>query len=91
MEKFYITKGVYETLDMRIITYIQALIKSMEIEVDYLQVFSISGNVLIHTQEEPEYTKEYTLSKEYKDEKLFCIRTEEENNSYWTLMFAYEY
>lgn len=91
MEKFYITKGVYETLDMRIITYIQTLIKSMDIEVDYLQVFSISGNVLIHTQEIPEYTKEYALSKEYRDEKLFCIRTEEENSSYWTLMLAQEY
>ncbi len=91
MEKFYITKGVYETLDMRIITYIQTLIKSMDIEVDYLQVFSISDNVLIHTQEVPEYIKEYTLSKEYRDEKLFCIRTEEENSNYWTLMLAHEY
>ncbi|GLI57791.1 hypothetical protein PM10SUCC1_33050 [Propionigenium maris DSM 9537] len=91
MEKFYITKGVYETLDMRIITYIQTLIKSMDIEVDYLQVFSISGNVLIHTQEVPEYIKEYTLSKEYRDEKLFSIKTEEENSNYWTLMLAHEY
>ena len=27
----------------------------------------------------------------YKDGKLFCIRTDEENSSYWTLMFAHEY
>ncbi len=90
-EKFYVTKRINERLDMRLIFYIQTLIDTMEVEHDYLQVFSISGNILIHTQEEPNYQKEYRLSKKYKDDRLFCIRTDEEKGSFWTLMYASEY
>ena len=90
-EKFYVTKGINEGLDMRLIFYIQALIDTMEVEQDYLQVFSISGDILVHTQEEPNYKKEYRLSKKYKDDRLFCIRTDEEKGSFWTLMYANEY
>lgn len=91
-EKFYVTNGINENLDMRIVIYIQTLIATMEmVEIDYLQVFDISGNTLIHSQEVPEYTKEYRLSKKYEDEKIFCIRTTEEKSSYWTIMFASEY
>ncbi len=90
-EKFYVTKKINERLDMRLIFYIQTLIDTMEVEHDYLQVFSISGNILIHTQEEPNYQKEYRLNKKYKDDKLFCIRTDKEKESLWTLMYANEY
>ena len=88
---FYTTKEVNERLDMKIVIYIQTLIATMEIEKDYLQVFDISGNILTHSQEVPEYMKKYKLNKKYRDDKLFCIRTDEENQSYWTLMFSYEY
>lgn len=90
-EKFYVTKGINENLDMRLVIYIQTILATMEVEVDYLQVFHISGNTLIHSQEVPEYTRKYRLSKKYSDEKLFCIRTTEKKNRYWTLMFAHEY
>lgn len=90
-EEFYVTKGINEKLDIRMVIYIQTLIETMEVEKDYLQVFNISDDTLIHTQEEPDYRKEYRLSKKYKDEKLFCIRTKDINSSYWTLMYANEY
>ena len=90
--KFYVTKEINEKLDIRMVIYIQTLIATMEVkEIDYLQVFYISENTLTHSQEVPEYTREYKLSKKYEDANLFCIRTDEENHSYWTLMFAYEY
>lgn len=90
-DKFYVTREINESFDMRLINNIQTLIDTLEVDTDYLQVFDLSGNTLIHSQEEPEYSKEYQLSKKYKDGKLFCIRTDEENSRYWTLMFAHEY
>ncbi len=90
-ENFYVTKGVNERLNIRLVIYIQTLIDTLEVEKDYLQIFDISGDKLIHTQEEPSYKREYRLSKKHKNEKLFCIRTDEENRSYWTLMYASEY
>ena len=81
-DKFYVTKWINESLDMRLIIYIQTLIATLEVDTDYLQVFDISENTLIHSQEEPEYSREYRLSKKYKDEKVFCIRTDEEKYSY---------
>jgi len=90
-EKFYTTKAVAETLDINLLINIQTLIFTMEVDTDYLQSFNIEGNKLTHSQEIPEYSKEYRLSKKYKDEKIFVIRTEEEKHSYWTIMFCYEY
>lgn len=90
-KKFYVTKEVNERLDIKIVIYIQTIIATMEVEIDYLQVFDISRNILTHSQEVPEYEMEYRLSKKYEDERLFCIRTDEEKKSYWTLMFSSEY
>ena len=90
-KKFYVTKEVNERLDIKIVIYIQTMIATMDVEIDYLQVFDISGNILTHSQEVPEYEREYRLSKKYEDERLFCIRTDEDKKSYWTLMFSSEY
>jgi hypothetical protein len=90
-ENFYITKAIAETLDMRLLINIQTLIASMGSDADYLQVFTIEGDKLTHSQEIPEYSQEYRLHKKYKDEKIFAIRTEEEKRSYWTIMFCSEY
>lgn len=90
-DSFYVTREINNTFDMRLIIYIQTLIDTLEVDTDYPQIFDISENTLIHSQEEPEYLKEYQLSKKYEDGKLFCIRTDEGKSSYWTLMFAHEY
>jgi uroporphyrinogen-III decarboxylase len=90
-EMFYTTKAIAEILDIRLLINIQTLIASMKKDADYLQVFTIEGYKLTHSQEVPEYSKEYRLHKKYKDEKIFAIRTEEEKRSYWTIMFCSEY
>jgi hypothetical protein len=90
-DKFYTTKAIAETLDMRLLINIQTLISSMGSSADYLQVFQVEGDKLIHSQEVPEIRHEYTLSKKYKDCKIFAIRTEEEKNTYWTILYSYEY
>lgn len=90
--KFYVTKEINESLDIRLVIQVQTLITTIQIEeVDYLQIFEIEDDTLTHRQEIPEYKKEYRLNKSYKDEKLFCIRTDEPEQSYWTLMYAREY
>ena len=90
-EKFYTTKAIAETLDMRLLINIQALVSSMGSKADYLQIFRIEGNKLIHSQEVPETNYEYRLNKKYSDCKIFAIRTEDEKSTYWTIMFADEY
>ena len=62
-EKFYTTKAIAETLDMRLLISIQALVSSMGSKADYLQIFRIEGNKLIHSQEVPETNHEYRLNK----------------------------
>ena len=88
---FYVTKSVLETLDLGLITEIDAAICSVPMDLDYLQVFDVSGDRLIHTQEVPKYSREYLLDEKYSDCKLFVIKTKEKNMSYWTVMYADEY
>jgi hypothetical protein len=88
---FYVTKSVLDTLDLSLITKIDAAICSVPVDLDYLQVFDILGDRLIHTQEVPEYTREYLLDEKHEDCKLFVIKTEEQNRRYWTVMYANEY
>jgi uroporphyrinogen-III decarboxylase len=90
-ENFYTTKAIAESLDMRLLINIQTLIASMEKDADYLQIFTIEGDKLTHSQEIPGYRQVYRLHKKYKEDKIFAIRTEEEKRSYWTIMFCSEY
>lgn len=91
MSKFYTTKHISETLDLKVLIKIYELITRMSGEIDYLQVFDIEDDLLIHSQEIPQYKMEYPLGKKYSDCKIFAIRTEEEDRSYWTVMYAEEY
>ena len=64
----------------------------MPVEKDYLQVFSLSDDNgrqrIKHTQEEPEYTKEYVLDTGVPiTEKIFVI----DNETYCTMLLANEY
>lgn len=68
MKKFnnliFTTRAVKEELPEEVLLFIVGLVKNVhrEIkEVDYLQVITIENNTLIHTQEIPEYKKEYIL------------------------------
>ena len=88
---FYVTKSVLDTLDLSLITKIDVAICSVTTEVDYLQIFQVIGDKFIHSQEIPEYTREYLLDEKHEDCKLFVIKTEEQNRRYWTVMYANEY
>ncbi len=94
MNKFnnliFTTRAVKEELPQEVLLFIVGLVQNMhkEIkEVDYLQVITIENNTLIHTQEIPEYKKEYMLSIPIENCKLFFI----DNGEYSTLMFNHEY
>ena len=94
MKKFnnliFTTRAVKEELPEEVLLFIVGLVQNMHKEVnevDYLQVITIESNTLIHTQEIPEYKKEYLLSISVESCKLFFI----DNNQYSTLMFSYEY
>ena len=94
MKKFnnliFTTRAVKEELPEEVLLFIVGLVKNMHREVkevDYLQVITIENNTLIHTQEIPEYKKEYILSISTENCKLFFI----DSGEYSTLMFSHEY
>lgn len=64
----------------------------MPVDKDYLQVFSLSEKdgkqIIIHTQEEPEYKKEYVLNmSETTAGKVFVI----DETTHSTMLMNYEY
>lgn len=94
MGEFYVTKQLKETLECRLLLYIYNLIEGMEKEVDevdYLQVFDIDGNKLIHHQEVPEYRKEHRLEFQGGNMKIFAVRQGSGENSHWVVMYSDEY
>ena len=68
------------------------LINQMPVDKDYLQVFSLSSDNgrqrIIHSQEIPEYKKEYVLNVgKPVTEKIFVI----EDQTHSTMLLAKEY
>jgi len=94
MGEFYVTRRLKETLECRLLLYIYKLIEGLAEkveEVDYLQVFDIEGNKLIHHQEVPEYRKEHRLGFYAGNMKLFAVRQENGENCHWVVMYSDEY
>lgn len=102
-KKRYETKGVMEELDVLYRFLIWTLIDALKsgMELDYLQVFEFKTESetnaitpknytlkLIHSQEEPEYKKEYVLPvKSVINGKIFVI----DDGDHVTMMWADEY
>ena len=68
------------------------MIHNLPVDKDYLQVFSLSEKdgkqVITHTQEEPEYKKEYVLNiNPITTGKVFVI----DNKTHSTMLMNYEY
>ena len=68
------------------------LIIQMPVDKDYLQVFSLSEKdgkqLIVHTQEEPEYEKEYVLNiNPITTGKVFVI----DDKMHSTMLMNYEY
>ena len=90
--KKYITCGVDEKIPPLLQVIMWELINQMPVDKDYLQVFSLSEKdgkqIIIHTQEEPEYKKEYVFDIGTAiTEKIFVI----DDTTHSTMLLAKEY
>lgn len=97
MENIYMTRNVYENLDLRLLMSIGTLLnnkilKSEKKDIDYLQIFEIKDNKLIHRQEEPKRSEEYILKGKFNNVKIWAVQnTDLYKNTYWTIMLPEEY
>ena len=90
--KHYITKGVEETIPPLLQMFMWECIKQIPVDCDYLQVFSLSCDkgrqIVKHTQEVPEYEKEYVLIIDAPvTAKVFVI----DDETHSTMLLAEEY
>ena len=89
----YATRGVTTTVPLVLQIILWDLIDSMEVEEkDYLQVFRLTANGttqhVTHSQEQPEYSKEYLFpSEEPITAKIFVI----DDETHTTMLLAEEY
>ena len=89
----YATRGVITTVPLVLQIILWDLIDSMEVaEKDYLQVFRLSAESgkqkITHTQEQPEYSKEYLFPSEAPiTAKIFVI----DDETHTTMLLAEEY
>ena len=89
----YCTRGISSEVPLLMQIILWGLIDSMEVaEKDYLQIFRLSAEngkqKIIHTQEQPEYSKEYLfLSEDPITAKIFVI----DDETHTTMLLAEEY
>ena len=97
MENIYITKHIEENLDLRLLIIVSILLeqkisKLPKENIDYLQIFEVKNNKLLHRQEVPEQSEEYILQGNFKNTKIWAVRNEDINfNETWKIMFPEEY
>ena len=88
----FISSGIRNNVPPLLQIIMWELIKQMPVDRDYLQVFSLSAKGgrqrIKHTQEVPEYSKEYVIFIENSViEKVFVI----DNETYSQMILANEY
>ena len=89
----YCTRGISSEVPLLMQIILWGLIDSMEVaEKDYLQIFRLSAEngkqKIIHTQEQPEYSKEYLFpSEDPITAKIFVI----DDETHTTMLLAEEY
>ena len=89
----YCTRGISNELPLMLQIILWGLIDSMEVaEKDYLQIFCLSAESgkqkITHTQEQPDYCKEYLFpSEEPITAKIFVI----DDETHTTMLLAEEY
>ena len=89
----YCTRGISSEVPLLMQIILWGLIDSMEVaEKDYLQIFRLSAEngkqKIIHTQEQPEYSKEYLFPSEAPiTAKIFVI----DDETHTTMLLAEEY
>ena len=90
--KRYITCGVQSKISMPMQLYLWNLIDTMPEPKDYLQIFRLSVSngkqTIVHEQEEPEFSQEYTINIELPmTEKVYVI----DDETHSTMLLASEY
>ncbi len=89
--KRFITRGIGDNVSPYLQILLWGLIDTMPLPKDYLQVFEISGAgdkvKVIHTQEEPEYRREYLWDAPVFCGKIFVI----DDGDHSTMLLAEEY
>ena len=91
--KRFITKGVAENIEPILQLFMWQCIEEMPLSKDYLQVFDLvieSGKAKVkHSQEEPDYEKEYLLNVDtlFYVGKIFVI----DDGTHSTMLLANEY
>ena len=89
----FITKGVMENVPLHLQFFLWLCIEVMPLEKNYLRVFEFvktDGKYkIIHTQEKPEYRKEYLMPEDapYFIGKVFVI----DDETHTTMLLANEY
>lgn len=88
----FITKGISETISFVTQNLLWLMIEGFEGEHDYLQIFELSiengKQKIIHSQEQPEYKKEYLLDLPKPiTAKVYCI----DDSDHSTMLLSSEY
>ncbi|MDQ0086739.1 hypothetical protein J2T12_000133 [Paenibacillus anaericanus] len=93
----YVTRGIKENVPTFLQNILWYMIETLEVEAkDYLQVFHLDGiteegrlkQKVVHTQEEPDYRKEFTLcTKQIVSGKIYVI----DDTTHCTMLLAEEY
>ena len=88
----FITRGVEENIPIPLQMLMWEMIHNLPVDKDSLQVFSLSEKDgkqrIIHTQEDPEYEKEYVLNiTPITTAKVFVI----DDKTHSTMLMNYEY
>ncbi len=97
MENIYMTKNVYENLDLRIVAEVIHLLKrkirkSSEENLDKFQVFEVENNKMIRRQEYPEEVEVHTLNDKFRKMNIWVVQgSDESQGRYWTIMFPEDY
>ena len=88
----FITKSVSENVPPTLQLIMWELIRQLPVDIDYLQVFSLSAQNgrqrITHTQEVPDYKREYVFNIGTAiNAKIYVI----DSGTYSTMLFAQEY
>lgn len=86
----YVTSGVDSTVPPFLQYFMWNAIETMKVpEKDYLQIFNLSSQHIIHSQEQPPYSKEYSLFGNLTplEAKIYVI----DDYTHSTMLLAEEY
>lgn len=93
IKNIFITNKIYKNLDIRLLVIIISLLKNNKIKnLDYLQIFEIKNNMLIHKQEVPSLLTTYNLEEKFDNIEIWAIQNRDiSNKDYWTILYPNEY